>query len=357
MEKTLVIIIAETRAHEFSYPSFKKNLLDNLDADLALCIAKNEWENTNNPYYKSAKYIWTYDEPEDWGSALDKAQQTEGWHGDWRRLLQLDGILMGGVHDENGRTKGSGSILLFFRWLLKQQLKSNGLDHDYDRFIITRSDYIYPVPHFPLRMMDPDHIWIPDGEDYGGYTDRHIVASRKDVLSVLSVADPLLRNPEELYQRMCGQKEWNLERYIRFALVELGLDSKVRRFPFTMYAVRSADGRTSWSTGAYSKRYGYCIKYRDEHRKALLASKMIRQPEDWNPETTAAFFQVFSLTNTLQHYTTLWIHPIKNATIRNFFCKLIYGSLLSDRFFFSVYGRLCILQSYLLKFFSNRNIS
>jgi hypothetical protein len=82
MEKTLVIIIAETRAHEFSYPSFKKNLLDNLDADLALCIAKNEWENTNNPYYKSAKYIWTYDEPEDWGSALDKAQQTEGWHGD-----------------------------------------------------------------------------------------------------------------------------------------------------------------------------------------------------------------------------------------------------------------------------------
>jgi hypothetical protein len=52
MEKTLVIIIAETRAHEFSYPSFKKNLLDNLDADLALCIAKNEWENTNNPYYK-----------------------------------------------------------------------------------------------------------------------------------------------------------------------------------------------------------------------------------------------------------------------------------------------------------------
>jgi hypothetical protein len=349
MERTLVVIIAETRAYQYTYTSFKQNLLDNLGADLALCVAKNEWEDTSNPYYKSAKYVWTYDEPGDWGTAIDMAQKTEEWHGDWRRLLQLDGITLGGVHDENGRTRGSGSILLFFRWLLKQQLKNNGIDQKYDRFIITRSDYIYPVPHFPLRLMDPDHIWIPDGEDYGGYTDRHIVVSRKDVLSVLSVADPILRNPEELYQRMCNRIEWNLERYIHFALTELGLDKKVKRFPFTMYAVRSGDGRTSWSTGTYSKQHGYWIKYRDEHRKALLASKLIKKPEDWTPQTTAAFFQVASLTDTIQHYTTIWIHPIKNAKLKNFWCKLIYGTLLSDQYFLSVYGRLCILQSYLLK--------
>jgi hypothetical protein len=349
MEKTLVVIIAETRAHEYSYPSFKSNVLNSLGADLALCIAKNDWEDQGNSYYKTAKYIWTYDEPQDWGTALDLAQQTAGWHGDWRRLLQLDGILMGGVHDASGRTKGSGSILLFFRWLLKQKLIESGTYKLYDRFIITRSDYIYPVPHFPLHLMNPNHIWIPDGEDYGGYTDRHIVASQKDVLAVLSVADPILQNPEELYRRMCDRKEWNLERYIRFAFIELGIDDKVRRFPFTMYAVRSAEGRTSWSTGAYSKRHGYCIKYRDEHRKALLASKMIRRPDDWTPETTAAFFKMVSFTEWLQHYTTSWVHPIRNPKIRNFCCTLIYGSFLSDRFFASVYARLCAAWAFFLK--------
>lgn len=349
MERTLVIILAETRAYEYAYESFKRNLLDSLDADLALCVAKNEWENTENPYYKAAKYVWTYDEPDDWGKAYDQAQQSEGFSGDWRILLQLDGILMGGVHDENGRTKGSGAILLFFRWLLKQQLKKNDFYRKYDRFIITRSDYIYPTPHFPLRLMDRDHIWIPDGEDYGGYTDRHIVASQNNVLGVLSVVDPILRNPEELYRRICNRKGWNLESYIKFALTELGLDAKVRRFPFTMYAVRSADGRTSWSTGAYSKRHGYCIKYRDEHRKALLARQMIRKPEDWTPETKRAFFQVTALTDTLQHYTTLWIHPIRNAWLRNLCCKLIYGSILSDHWFLWVYGRLCVIEAFRLK--------
>ncbi len=93
----------------------KRNLLDSLGADLALCVAKNEWENTENPYYKAAKHVWTYDEPDDWGKAYDQAQQSEGFSGDWRILLQLDGILMGGVHEENGSTKGSGAILLLFR--------------------------------------------------------------------------------------------------------------------------------------------------------------------------------------------------------------------------------------------------
>jgi hypothetical protein len=59
--------------------------------------------------------------------------------------------------------------------------------------------------------MDRDPIWIPDGEDYGGYTDRHIVASQNDVIGVISVVDPILRNPEEPYRRICNRKEWNLD--------------------------------------------------------------------------------------------------------------------------------------------------
>ncbi|MCS5697554.1 hypothetical protein NZK32_00635 [Cyanobium sp. FGCU-52] len=355
MERTLVVILAETRAYEFSFASFKSNLLDSLGADLALCIANNEWEHQGNPYYQAAKYIWTYEEPRDWGTAFDLAQKVEGWHGDWRCLLQLNGILMGGVHDHSGcRTKGSGSILLFFRWLLKQKLIETGVYKQYDRFVITRSDYIHTVHHFPLRLMNCDHIWIPDGEDYGGYTDRHIVVSQKDVLAVLSVTDPILRDPEGLYHRLCSRREWNLERYLKYAFCELGIDACVRRYPFTMYAVRSADGRTSWSTGTFSMRHGYCIKYRDEHRKALLASKMILRPEDWTPEATAAFCKLVSFTDWLQHCTSLWVHPIKNVRLRRFCCMLIYGSFLSDRWFASVYSRLCVVWAQFLTFSNHR---
>ncbi len=348
MERTLVVVIAETRAHEYSFPSFRANVLEALNADLALCIAKNQWEDTSNPFYQHARYLWTYEEPDDWGSAFDAAQIVEGCQGDWRCLLDLDGIWMGGVHNANGRTRGSGSILLFFRWLLKHSLMKSGVDQKYDRFIITRSDYIYLTPHYPIRQLDPEVIWIPEGEDYGGYTDRHIVVSRKDLTSILSVADPILCSPEELRIRMSGRKEWNLEKYIRFAFCELGLDQRVRRFPYTMFAVRSVDGRTSWSTGSYSSERGYCIKYRDEHRKSLIASKMIVKPDDWTPAATLAFFQVAEMADRIQDFTSRRVHTIANVRLRNFLCKAIYGTVLSDGFHGSVYAQLCRMQAFLI---------
>lgn len=349
MERVLVIIIAETRAHEFTYSLFQRNVLKALHADLALCVARNEWEETNNLFYKSAKHIWTYDEPADWGQALDAAQAIEDSQGNWRHLLNLDGIWLGGVDDKHGRTRGSGAILLFFRWLLKQKLVESGILDQYDRFIVTRSDYIYLTPHFPLHLMDPTKIWIPDGEDYGGYTDRHIVVSRADVLHALSVADPILRNPERLYGEMKHLKEWNLERYIRFAFSRLNLESRVCRFPYTMYAVRSGDGRTSWSSGLFSKDLGYFIKYRDEYRMSLIASRMIQKPGDWDPCTTSAFYEVADATQAIQEFTSRWVHTITNPILKDFCCKLIYGTLLSHHWFKHIYPRLAAARARLLR--------
>jgi hypothetical protein len=354
MERALVVIIAETRAHEFTFDLFEKNVLRALDADLALCVAKNQWEDKNNPFYQHAKYVWTIEEPVDWGQALDEAQAIEGCPGDWRLLLNLTGNLMGGVHDGHGRKSGSGSILLFFRWLLKQRLLESGVLDHYDRFIITRSDYIYLTPHYPLHLMNPEKIWIPDGEDYEGYTDRHIVASRADVLKVLSVTDPMLCNTELLYEEMRRKEDWNLERYIRCVFRRFGLESRVRRFPYTMYAVRSGDGRTSWSNGLFSEELGYFIKYRDEYRKSLIARKMIRKPGDWDPFTATAFFQVADSTQAIQDFTTRWVHPIGNPRVKDFFCKLMYGTVLSYKWFQQIYPRLAAVQARLLRFGGRR---
>ena len=104
---------------------------------------------------------------------------------------------VGGIKGEP-RQPGSAGILLFFRWFLKERLRSTGTIDQYDRFVVTRSDFVHRIPHPPLRILDHRQIWIPLGEDYGGYTDRHIVANREDILRVLSIADPILAEPELL---------------------------------------------------------------------------------------------------------------------------------------------------------------
>ncbi len=351
LEATLIIIIAETRAFEFSFDSFRTNLLDPLGADLALCVAESQWEDSRNPFYQLAKYIWTYPEPDDWGSAYDQAQALEGCSGDWRNLLDLDGIWLGGVHRDGSRTRGSGAILLFFRWFLNKSLLESGVLQNYDRFIITRSDFIYTVPHYPIQGLDPDQIWIPEGEDYGGYTDRHIVVSRKDVDSVLGIADPILRSPDELYEKMKNETEWNLERYVRFAFRDAGIDSRVRRFPYTMYAVRSAEGRTSWSQGSFAEGLGYFIKYKNEYLNALLAKDLIKSKENWNPITAYAYFQILGFIDSVREFSRKRLFPLGKSRLSDFLLKLIYGTLLSDKYFASVYPRIGTLYAAYLNTF------
>ena len=72
-EKTLVIVLSETRESGLTFDNFKKNVIDQLNADLCLCIGVKPNYDYNNPFYKLAKYKFTYDEPEDFASAFDYA--------------------------------------------------------------------------------------------------------------------------------------------------------------------------------------------------------------------------------------------------------------------------------------------
>ena len=52
MSRTLVIVLSETRASELTFDSFKKNVIDELNADLCVCIGINPNYDYNNPFYK-----------------------------------------------------------------------------------------------------------------------------------------------------------------------------------------------------------------------------------------------------------------------------------------------------------------
>ena len=55
MCKTLVVILGETRASELTFDSFKQNVIDELEADLCLCIGVKSDYDYDNPFYQLAK--------------------------------------------------------------------------------------------------------------------------------------------------------------------------------------------------------------------------------------------------------------------------------------------------------------
>jgi hypothetical protein len=363
MDKTLVIILSETRGSELTFDSFKKNVIDELNADLCVCIGVKPDYDYSNPFYNLAKYKFTYDEPHDFGDAFEYAyniisqnkpkyeclrnvnalygklqnpqQSTENityygnndecltnfndfndevvihtqdfpdksWenqvygiknsNGDnlvwqenvityrkplyWREFLKVKDQFLGGINDNDNQHPGSAGILIFFRWFLLKNLIDNGLINKYERFIITRSDFIYQLPYPKVEHMNDNCIWIPDGEHYGGYTDRHVVLSKNNIESYLNILNNLVLRSNEYFMKMKNHNNWNLEQLIKFHLIQNNVLHIVKEHPYIMYSVRNINGSTSWSTGVYSNQLGYFIKYSTEYNKSMYYKNLFQQ--------------------------------------------------------------------------------
>jgi hypothetical protein len=353
MCKTLVVILSESRESELTYDSFKQNVIDELNADLCLCIGVKHDYDYNNPFYQLAKYKFIYDEPDDFGDAFEYAynilsknkanyecltdinalfgqiqnpqQSTENitYYGNsdnltnlnefnddeivihkkdfqdylwknqvygikisnnnfvsqenvitykkplhWREFLKVKDQFLGGIKDSHNQHPGSAGILIFFRWFLLKNLIENNLINKYDRFIITRSDFIYQLPHPKVELMNENCIWIPDSEHYGGYTDRHVVLSKNNIESYLNILNNFVLKSNEYFMKMKNEDNWNLEQLIKFHLKQNNVLQLVKEFPYIMYSVRSINGSTRWSQGSYSNELGYNIKYQSEYNKS-----------------------------------------------------------------------------------------
>ena len=355
MSKTLVIILSETRAHELTFDNFKKNVIDELNADLCICIGVKPDYDYNNPFYNLAKYKFIYNEPDDYGDAFEYAynilslnkpkyeclkninalygkienkQSTENitYYGDnikfdeinddeiiihtnnftddlwknqvygiknsfnicvsqenvntykkplhWREFLKIKEQFLGGIKDKHNQHPGSAGILIFFRWFLLKNLIDNDLINKYDRFVITRSDFIYQLPHPKLEIMNENCIWIPDEEHYYGYTDRHVVLSKNNIESYLNILNNFVLKSNDYFIKMKAKQDWNLEQVIKFHLEQNNVGHLVKEFPYIMYSVRNINGTTRWQEGQFSNELGYYIKYQSEYAKSSYYKKM-----------------------------------------------------------------------------------
>jgi hypothetical protein len=295
MEKVLVCLLASTRSHQLTFPSFKRRVLDELNGDLALALAIDEKYEYANPFWQHAKYRWTVPDFSDYGEAFDLVQRWLcGQHDvhapDWRPLLRIGGLWKGRIRSAPDPQLGGGAVLLFCRWLLLRGLQDDDVLDRYDRFVITRSDFVWLCPHPPLSVLDRGAIWFPNGEHYGGFTDRHLVVSRADVVNCLNVIDDLLLHPAQLYEEMRHQSEWNIEQLLARHLASKGLIHKVKLFPYVMYtawSVRTTDG--GWWPGRYEPEVGHYVKYQEEFRTASAYATIIRSRADWEHRAWADF--------------------------------------------------------------------
>lgn len=371
MSKTLVIILAETRAHELTFDTFKKNVMDELNADLCLCIGVKSDYDYENPFYKLAKYKFLYNELSgDFGDAFDDAYNIlkkdvnkyekiekfgktvkcygtydnenlnklnlddfdddeliiknnilsnkvniygintnvlENKNSDiynerivtykkslhWREFLKIQNQFMGGIEDPIHKHEGSGAILIFFRWFLLKNLIENDILSKYDRFVITRSDFVFQLPHPKIEMMNANYVWIPDGEDYGGYTDRHAILSQHNIIPYLNIFNNFVLKSNDYFFKMYEKQDWNLEKVIKFNLEQQNIVN-VRKMPYIMYSVRNINGESRWCHGIYNDNLGYFVKY----RKEFSASNYYRK-----------IFEGYSPSIDISEFYKNYIHP------------------------------------------------
>jgi len=299
MERVLVCLLASTRSHQVTFPSFKQQVLDELNADLAVALAIDETYDCANPFWQHAKYRWTAPLFADYGEGYDLVQR---WlceerkipAPDWRIMLRIKGHWQGGIAspDPNPR-KTAAALLPYCRWILLQGLRQSGALDRYDRFVITRSDFIWLCPHPPLSVLDRDALWIPDLEHWGGLNDRHLVASRDDIVNCLNALEDILLHPAELYQhlkdrvRKVTSKDhsgMNDERLLWYHFARKGILHKRKFFPYVMYLARAlSDKSPTWTPGLFyePRPSGHFVKYDTEFRSAKALATIIHSRADW----------------------------------------------------------------------------
>ena len=189
-DKTLVILIGNARGGEETWTSMYKYLLEPYNADLALCFG--EVKEKTSSLYQRAKYIWEIPEYKNWREFYEF-----NFNSNWDLFLKQQkndyATLMGGIDD----FKGSGAIIFAFRhYLMKNKIE---LINQYDRIILTRSDFYYIDKHPILPL---GKLYAVEGEEYGGVSDRHFIFDSymsKDVLGILDFLCSV-SNIETLYK-------------------------------------------------------------------------------------------------------------------------------------------------------------
>jgi hypothetical protein len=266
MERTLVILIGNARGGEETWGSMYQNLLRPYRADLALLFSKTE--DHSSSLYSRAQYVWELEEYTDWYDYYATNCEGSYWF-DFFQANQESGI-GGGIRN----FKGSGAIIFAFRHYLKKNFLS--VLSQYNRIILTRSDFYYIDKH---PLLPNNGLYVVEGEDYGGITDRHHIFPSHMSEKVLGIVEYILSRPNNLPHGI--NPEALLLRYFQAS----GAASRLYRCKRVQFTVATDKDSTRWC-GANELMPGSStikLKYTSEYDKAM-SNKMYGWPDfTWSP--------------------------------------------------------------------------
>lgn len=281
--RTLVCVVGQLRAGGVTWDAFRRHVLDELGADLAVCDHGDYPPGRTTAFWEHASYTFAGPQHADYAPAFDAAASAAVSVGesvpDWRRVAAIPGNWFGGIRSLPPR-EGAGAVSVYKRWYFLQMLKEHGCLERYDRFVVTRSDFLWLSPHPPLDLLRVDRLWIPEGEDWGGINDRHAVLDRSSLVAYLDGLTPIVTDPDSLLTAARGGS-WSAERYLHWRLDTRGLLAEVRRFPCVMFLVRESGGPTSWSRGTWDSRSHFFVKMPTERQTAETHAPLFPNREAW----------------------------------------------------------------------------
>ncbi|CAB9524019.1 expressed unknown protein [Seminavis robusta] len=278
--KTLVIITGTLRGGEKTWNTLYENVLDLNQADLALLLGAKPEKEKNSSLYQRAKYLWEFPEYSDWTDALNLITNNDTkWHVLLRHAFEVEqGTVGGGFYGGCKGHPGSGAIIFWIRWYLSNIIKEHSLHLKYDRFVLTRSDHYYLCEH-DLSELDPNEVWLPSGEAWWGFTDRHVVAPAHKFLDVLNILPPVLQNPNyylhyRKYNPLVRKHNFvdypsavNPEMIIKMRWAEDGIIPQY--FGRTMFTCGVKGDGTRWrGMSGLRLEEGVYLKYEDEYKEA-----------------------------------------------------------------------------------------
>jgi len=245
-KKYLVILAGSPRGGVNAWKSLFKNVINHLNADLALCTTDNYAQDTF--LFKKAKHIWLMKNPENFEQYYEHY-----FDGNWREYLLLGKEL--GLYE-------SGTIHFAFKDFIIRNYKE--ILGEYEFIIYTRFDQYYVDLHPDFY---DDKLYIPTGEDYFGICDRHAVFKSnkaEDYFSIVKYID----SPEAIQD---PPKFLNCESVYRQHLQAVSLSDNIERFSRSSFTVALKHEPTNWRVPDlkvfFSK--NLMIKYPDEFIAAM----------------------------------------------------------------------------------------
>jgi len=241
-KKYIVILAGSPRGGDETWNSLYRNVLDPLQADLALATSR-DYVNQNISLFQKADFQWIFEDYKNYLGYYSNNYSEKAIN--YLNLGKGTGLLE------------SGSIHFIFKdFILKNYIE---ILKNYEYIIYTRFDQFYTDIHIEGK---PDKILIPKGEDYFGVCDRHAVVPCKFITQYLGICDYIDSTATSRYP----SDYLNCETVYFNQLQENGLSDNIERIDRFQFTTSLKNDKTNWRISKY-RLYGYkdlYIKYPDE---------------------------------------------------------------------------------------------